>query len=294
MICEPKTLTPSPLESSAEKLVDNLSPEASSSPVVKIWNSQDEERPQFDSKEYHRQYYQSHKEIWREYNRSEYRRNIASYRKRRGTKHYKAKQSALNKAYRDKNRDRIRRLNKRWAESHVEERRAYRMEYADRRRELYRINRDRILERKRELSKSDRYLERTRRYSQKRRATDICFALKDRMRAVLNRAFRRNWIRKPYRTEAMIGCSIGELKKYIENQFSESMSWDRRSTFVVDHHVPVAAFDLTDTEEALLAFNWKNLRPLTPLQNAQKSDAIPDPLPSWLPSHIASRIESRR
>lgn len=131
-------------------------------------------------------------------------------------------------------------------------------------------------------------------YLRKRRITDIQFSIIGRMRATLNRAFRRNWIRKSARTEELLGCTIDEVKSHIESQFINGMSWENRRSFVVDHIIPVVAFDLREEEESRLAFNWRNLQPLSPHDNAVKSDTIPSPLPDWLPTHIADRIRSRQ
>lgn len=130
-------------------------------------------------------------------------------------------------------------------------------------------------------------------YRRNARKTDIQVMLKDRLRATMNRAFRRNWIKKPARTEALLGCTIDEAKAHIELQFSPGMSWSNRASFVIDHHVPICKFDLRDKEEVLLCFNWRNLKPLTQVENSEKSATMPDILPSWLPPHIAARIISR-
>lgn len=131
-------------------------------------------------------------------------------------------------------------------------------------------------------------------YVRRRRQQNVNYAVADRLRATTNRAFRRNWMKKPAQTEKLLGCTIEDAKSHIESQFVDGMSWTNRRSFVIDHIIPVVAFNLLDPEEVLLAFNWKNLQPLTPHDNATKSDAIPHPLPSWLPSHIAERINSRR
>lgn len=130
-------------------------------------------------------------------------------------------------------------------------------------------------------------------YTRKRRRNDPNFALLGRLRATMNRAFRRNWIKKPARTESLLGCTISQAKAHIESQFVNGMDWKNRRSFVIDHFVPAAAFDVRDAEQAYWAFNWRNLRPITPHENAVKSDKLPNPLPSWLPPHIAARILSR-
>jgi hypothetical protein len=130
-------------------------------------------------------------------------------------------------------------------------------------------------------------------YFRNYRKTSIQFALKDRLRASINRALRRNWVKKSNRTMQLVGCSVEELKAHLEVHFVEGMCWENRSTWHVDHLVPLAAFNLRDSEEQLWAFNWRNLQPLYGHENHSKSDSIPSPLPSWLPAHIAARIIAR-
>jgi len=123
-----------------------------------------------------------------------------------------------------------------------------------------------------------------------RRIRSIQFRLAGRLRATLNRAFRRQWIKKPLHTEALLGCTIEKAKAHLESQFVNGMAWNNRGSFHIDHWIPVSAFDLRDSEEVLFAFNWQNLRPLAPHDNQSKQASIPNPLPRWLPFHIAERI----
>lgn len=109
----------------------------------------------------------------------------------------------------------------------------------------------------------------------------------------INRSIRRQNATKSGRTESLIGCTISELMKHLESQFTNGFSWQNRSTWHIDHLVPISAFNLDDPEEQRWAFNWRNLRPMDPKLNQSKSDKIPNPLPDWLPSHIASRIFER-
>lgn len=170
----------------------------------------------------------------------------------------------------------------------------HREAHAARRRELYRLNREKILAVVGARNRTRKYRDRANAYLRRRRREHPQFLLADRLRASANRAFRRNWIKKPARTEALLGCTIAEAKAHIEAQFVNGMSWKDRASFVIDHVVPVVAFDLRDAEEVKWAFNWRNLQPITPHQNAVKSDTIPSPLPSWLPPHIAQRILARQ
>lgn len=56
------------------------------------------------------------------------------------------------------------------------------------------------------------------------------------------------------------------------------MNWDNYGTFwVVDHRIPLAAFDLSDVKQAKIACHYTNLQPLTRKKNAEKSDKLVDP-----------------
>lgn len=45
----------------------------------------------------------------------------------------------------------------------------------------------------------------------------------------------------------------------------------------VDHIIPLASFDLRDSEQQKWAFHYSNCRPLEGSENLLKSDSIPDP-----------------
>jgi hypothetical protein len=130
-------------------------------------------------------------------------------------------------------------------------------------------------------------------HSRERRQRDPVFAFKFRIRSRLYVALKGNGIKKHKKTEYFLGCTVLEAKAHIERQFVNGMSFEDRKSFHVDHVVPVAAFDLADPEEQRWAFNYQNLRPLTPKENMAKHDKLPSPLPSWLPEHIAARIIAR-
>lgn len=130
-------------------------------------------------------------------------------------------------------------------------------------------------------------------YQRGRRVKSIQMMLAGRLRATLNRAFRRAWIKKSCKSEDLLGCTIEHAKNHIERQFKPGMSWSNRSSFVIDHWIPVTAFDMNDTEEVQYAFGWQNLRPLTRHDNAVKQGSIPETFPPWLPTHIAERITLR-
>ena len=73
-------------------------------------------------------------------------------------------------------------------------------------------------------------------------------------------------------TFSYIGCSIGELKLYIESKFSAGMTWENHTLrgWHVDHIVPLSSFDLTKEEEIKKACHYTNLQPLWAKDNWTK------------------------
>ena len=95
-------------------------------------------------------------------------------------------------------------------------------------------------------------------YIRNKSKTDLGYklarALRTRMRkAILNGEKRGSFVRD-------LGCSIKELKFYLEGQFQDGMTWDtwtridlHEKAWNIDHKVPLAFFDLTDREQFLKA-----------------------------------------
>ena len=69
-----------------------------------------------------------------------------------------------------------------------------------------------------------------------------------------------------------LGCSVEDLMKHLENQFTEGMSWDNYGEWHIDHIKPLSKFDLENREEFLKACNYKNLQPLWARDNISKSN----------------------
>lgn len=77
------------------------------------------------------------------------------------------------------------------------------------------------------------------------------------------------WKKLPYTPE--------ELRKYLENQFDENMSWQNYGTYwVIDHIYPQSKllFKTFDDENFLRCWSLENLRPLEKIENIKKSNRI--------------------
>jgi hypothetical protein len=63
-----------------------------------------------------------------------------------------------------------------------------------------------------------------------------------------------------------LGCTVEELKKYLESKFSVEMDWTNHGfgegKWQIDHIKPLCGFDLTDRNQFLEACHYTNLQPL--------------------------------
>lgn len=87
-----------------------------------------------------------------------------------------------------------------------------------------------------------------------------------------------------------LGCSVDELKKYLESQFYESddgipMSWNNygRGGWELDHIKPLSSFDLSNPDQLKLACHYSNLAPAWVSHNRAKSNAPIGRKPRKLP-----------
>lgn len=61
----------------------------------------------------------------------------------------------------------------------------------------------------------------------------------------------------------LIGCTIEELKLYLEKQFKPEMTWENHGEiWEIDHIKPCMSFDLTDIKQQQECFHYTNLQPL--------------------------------
>jgi hypothetical protein len=69
-----------------------------------------------------------------------------------------------------------------------------------------------------------------------------------------------------------LGCSIEELKEYLESKFLPGMSWNNwsKTGWHVDHVKPLSAFNLILPEEFKVACHYTNLQPLWAKDNLSK------------------------
>jgi hypothetical protein len=239
MICQ-KINTPSLSEGSADKLEVCRVPRKNWKPVVGTGVSVAKQRR---LRETQRQ---------REY-RERNRQHLKEYAKRYYHKHKTKLQAMVNKK---KKRE--------W-----EIKRNADPEYKKRRKDKYQINRERICAQVRALNKLPHYREKYLANCRRRRRENIQVRIAEWIRGSINTRLRKRGAVKADHTVVLIGCTIPELRAYLEARFLPGMQWYPRN-FDVDHIVPVAAFDLRDPEQQKKCFNFSNLRPMWPIDNQRK------------------------
>lgn len=98
--------------------------------------------------------------------------------------------------------------------------------------------------------------------------SDIQFRIAHALRSRL-----RNAVGKRFKTGSAVrdlGCSIDELKTYLESKFQPGMSWNNYGEWHIDHIIPLCSFDLTDKDQTKRACHYTNLQPLWAQDNMIK------------------------
>ena len=143
---------------------------------------------------------------------------------------------------------------RKWAEENVDKTRAHRR--ADYRRRWRQIRDKQIADQR------ERYWK------------DPSYRLRKSLARSIQNKLRHQGETKQEKTLKLIGCTIKELKAHLEANFQDGMSWDnyKHDGWHMDHIRPCASFDLTDEEQQLVCFNWRNLSPMWAAENISKRD----------------------
>jgi hypothetical protein len=131
-------------------------------------------------------------------------------------------------------------------------------------------NREIIAKRSKEYR--DNNVEKLREQRRRTRKNNPDIALRESLRGRIRSSIKNNT--KSKRTMELIGCTIDFVRKHLEDQFKEGMSWDNHAIdgWHIDHITPVASFDLSKPEEQKKCFHYTNLQPLWWWENLRKSD----------------------
>ena len=109
-------------------------------------------------------------------------------------------------------------------------------------------------------------------YCKKRYDNDIEFRISSILRSRLGQAIKHEF--KIGSAIKDLGCSIADLKSYLESKFLIGMTWDNYGLdgWHIDHIKPLSAFNLSDRKQILEACHYSNLQPLWAKDNLSKRD----------------------
>jgi len=100
------------------------------------------------------------------------------------------------------------------------------------------------------------------------------------LRRMIEMVLIRTGEKKIKRAHDITGYSANELRKHIESQFQEGMSWNNRREWHIDHIKPIAQFLKEGIIDPSIINALSNLQPLWAHDNLVKSD-------NWEPKNVA-------
>ncbi len=173
------------------------------------------------------------------------------------------------KIYREKHADRISDYYKEWCRLNAEHKSETAHAY-------YLANKDKIKAQRlaRYYGDKEAHNDYMRMYKNDRYEADTNYKLACRLRHRLYIALKDN--AKAGSAVEDLGCTIQELREYLESKFQEGMTWDNWTTdgWHIDHIKPLASFDLSNAEEFKQAVHFSNLQPLWASENIHKSAKV--------------------
>lgn len=207
----------------------------------------------------------------------------------------KAKRADYMKWYREEHRDEIKVQRKKYNQEHKAEASDYYQSNKSKisaRQQQYRSNNKQKItnwhkknyqDNKEEISeRNDRYRraniikvrERQNRRSRQRHVSDPSFKLRRNTGTMIRQSMKGARIHG--RSMSLIGCSISELRSYLESRLQPGMTWDNygNNGWHIDHIIPLSYFDFSDPEQQKRAWHYTNLQPLWARDNLRKSNKI--------------------
>jgi hypothetical protein len=167
--------------------------------------------------------------------------------------------------YRSTHKQEIAARDKKYAENNKDKIQKYRADY-------YEQNRDATRVKSKEYYQSNREkcIRRGIEWKRERLKEDPIFRLECNLRSRVKNAIKFDAGEKAEGTFKLLGCTIQQVRTFLEAEFEPGMSWDNYGEWHVDHIRPCASFNLEDPEEQKKCFHWTNLQPLWALDNILK------------------------
>jgi hypothetical protein len=123
----------------------------------------------------------------------------------------------------------------------------------------------------------EKYKKWCRDYMRKRKITDLHFYIRKAVSTRIIMSLQRG-VAKVGHTVELLGCTIPELKSYLESKWLVGMSWENYGRgddkWHIDHVLPCKFFNLADPQQQRTCFNYRNLQPLWAKDNLSKGAKI--------------------
>jgi hypothetical protein len=200
-------------------------------------------------------------------------RNIANKKHREENPEYYKK-------WRDNNKDYVKNYNDRYREENKEVLDAKKKEYvaaneklvAARKKTWYEKNKERVLAKKKAYYEEhrDEIIAREQLYVKNSITAQISKKLRSRFYQAVKKGYRAGSAVRD------LGCSVKELKVYLEKKFQPGMNWKNYGKWHIDHIIPLSSFDLTDRDQVKKACHYTNLQPLWAEDNLKKWAKMPN------------------
>lgn len=137
----------------------------------------------------------------------------------------------------------------------------------------YRKNQAAMLKAAKEYNK--KHKDQRNKWQRIKRKTDVGFKVRSNMSRRIRDAIKSYSPKsKKYKnTVGLLGCSIEQLRIYLESKFQNGMSWENYgyNGWQIDHIVPCSYFNLSKEEEQIKCFHYTNLQPLWAKDNYAKN-----------------------
>ena len=169
------------------------------------------------------------------------------------------------KKYYDKNRDELNKKTREWYENNSER-------VCQQKKDFYKENRNLILDRSKLWTKNNR--DKVNIYIKSKKQGNPLFRIELNVRGRIKQYLKQKNITQKNKTFEIVGIEVNELKKYIENQFTDGMCWENYGMYGwhIDHIIPLCSAN--NENELLKLFHYTNLQPLWAEDNLKKNGKI--------------------
>lgn len=184
----------------------------------------------------------------------------------------RGKLRAYSKAYCETNRDKLRVRGRAYYNANKDKARAYRKANKEKKEAYLKANKNKISAQHKIYHEGNK--EKRNAFLKEKRKTDLKFKLNGNISEAIRKSLKGN--KKGVHWEGLVGYTIEKLKKYLERQFVNGMSWLNYGKWHIDHKIPISVFNFTDPKHSDFKRCWalKNLQPLWAHDNSVKHNKI--------------------